>query len=153
MFPISVLSCKSGWYWSNACTWSASPLNSISLQSHLINNSSRMTCNRVNMASVKTLRRYLVVRTRCNFRSLTDLPFETKSFFTTFSLLSATISVTYNNNSHKSEEVISTLLNYQYRMYPDTNQKLELNEWLRTCLMSISKLAGWIKVRLHRPFG
>ncbi|MBD2772449.1 RNA-guided endonuclease InsQ/TnpB family protein [Iningainema tapete] len=25
------------------------------------------------------------------------------------------------------------LLNYQYRMYPDTNQKLELNEWLRTC--------------------
>lgn len=25
------------------------------------------------------------------------------------------------------------LLNYQYRMYPDTNQKLELNEWLRIC--------------------
>ena len=25
------------------------------------------------------------------------------------------------------------LLSYQYRMYPDTNQKLELNEWLRIC--------------------
>ncbi len=25
------------------------------------------------------------------------------------------------------------LLNYQYRIYPDTNQKLELNEWLRIC--------------------
>ncbi len=25
------------------------------------------------------------------------------------------------------------LLNYQYRAYPDTNQKLELNEWLRIC--------------------
>jgi len=30
-------------------------------------------------------------------------------------------------------EVIPTLLNYQYRAYPDTNQKLELNSWLRTC--------------------
>jgi len=47
--------------------------------------------------------------------------------------LSATISVPYNKNSDKSEAVIPTLLNYQYRMYPDTNQKLELNEWLRTC--------------------
>ncbi|WP_407889288.1 helix-turn-helix domain-containing protein [Scytonema sp. NUACC26] len=25
------------------------------------------------------------------------------------------------------------MLNYQYRAYPDTNQKLELNEWLRIC--------------------
>ncbi|MEC4819397.1 MAG: transposase [Scytonema sp. PMC 1069.18] len=25
------------------------------------------------------------------------------------------------------------LLNYQYRMYPETNQKLALNEWLRIC--------------------
>ncbi len=25
------------------------------------------------------------------------------------------------------------LLNYQYRAYPDTNQKLKLNEWLRIC--------------------
>ena len=29
--------------------------------------------------------------------------------------------------------MIPTLLNYQYRTYPDTNQKLKLNEWLRTC--------------------
>ncbi|MDR9896162.1 transposase [Aetokthonos hydrillicola Thurmond2011] len=29
--------------------------------------------------------------------------------------------------------MIPTLLNYQYRAYPDTNQKLELNEWLRIC--------------------
>lgn len=25
------------------------------------------------------------------------------------------------------------LINYQYRAYPDTNQKLELNNWLRVC--------------------
>jgi putative transposase len=29
--------------------------------------------------------------------------------------------------------VILTLLNYQYRAYPNTNQKIELNEWLRIC--------------------
>jgi len=29
--------------------------------------------------------------------------------------------------------VIPTLLNYQYRAYPNTNQKLELNSWIRTC--------------------
>lgn len=33
----------------------------------------------------------------------------------------------------KNKEVIPMLLNYQYRIYPDTNQKLELNEWLRIC--------------------
>ncbi|MEH1781150.1 MAG: helix-turn-helix domain-containing protein, partial [Nostoc sp.] len=25
------------------------------------------------------------------------------------------------------------LLNYQYRAYPNTNQKLQLNSWLRIC--------------------
>ncbi|MDF5727521.1 MAG: transposase [Rhizonema sp. PD38] len=29
--------------------------------------------------------------------------------------------------------MITTLLNYQYRMYPSTAQKLELNDWLRIC--------------------
>jgi putative transposase len=38
--------------------------------------------------------------------------------------------------------VIPTLLNYQYRAYPDTNQKLELNNWLRTCQYWYNKQLG-----------
>ncbi|WP_414583069.1 RNA-guided endonuclease InsQ/TnpB family protein [Scytonema sp. PCC 10023] len=34
------------------------------------------------------------------------------------------------------------LLNYQYRAYPDTNQKLELNTWLRVCRYWYNKQLG-----------
>ncbi len=34
------------------------------------------------------------------------------------------------------------LLNYQYRAYPDTNQKLELNTWLRICQYWYNKQLG-----------
>ncbi|BBD69348.1 putative transposase IS605 family protein [Nostoc commune NIES-4072] len=34
------------------------------------------------------------------------------------------------------------LLNYQYRAYPNTNQKLELNYWLRVCRYWYNKQLG-----------
>ncbi|MDJ0615702.1 MAG: helix-turn-helix domain-containing protein [Calothrix sp. MO_192.B10] len=34
------------------------------------------------------------------------------------------------------------LLNYQYRAYPDTDQKLELNNWLRVCRYWYNKQLG-----------
>ena len=34
------------------------------------------------------------------------------------------------------------LLNYQYRAYPDTNQKIELNTWLRICQYWYNKQLG-----------
>uniref|UniRef100_UPI000AAF1973 helix-turn-helix domain-containing protein n=1 Tax=Anabaena sp. (strain CA / ATCC 33047) TaxID=52271 RepID=UPI000AAF1973 len=34
------------------------------------------------------------------------------------------------------------LLNYQYRTYPNTNQKLELNYWLRACRYWYNKQLG-----------
>ncbi|WP_414582522.1 RNA-guided endonuclease InsQ/TnpB family protein [Scytonema sp. PCC 10023] len=34
------------------------------------------------------------------------------------------------------------MLNYQYRAYPNTNQKLELNTWLRTCRYWYNKQLG-----------
>ena len=34
------------------------------------------------------------------------------------------------------------ILNYQYRCYPETNQKLILNEWLRTCRYWYNRQVG-----------
>ncbi|MEH2276371.1 MAG: helix-turn-helix domain-containing protein [Nostoc sp.] len=34
------------------------------------------------------------------------------------------------------------LLNYQYHAYPNTNQKLELNSWLRVCRYWYNKQLG-----------
>ena len=60
-------------------TWFDSPLNSINLHSHLINNSSNISFKRVSIDAVKTSFLYLVVNIKWAFKSDTERPLDTKS--------------------------------------------------------------------------
>ena len=77
----------------------------------------------------------MVVKTKCAFKSDTERPLETKSFFMKGIKEYVIISVFQNRT-------LTLIHNYQYRLIPTTEQKLILNDWLRICRYWYNKQLG-----------